>query len=127
MGFQSKVNQANKQITLEKYQGEPIWKQMEKVMTALREFYKQYGHYLTTDESLRATIDSNRVQFEEGIQKIEDLVLEERRKALSDLDQKLNRMRDKKVMQLELLSMQQEYRLLKKAVRLKVKDAEQKK
>lgn len=110
---------AAKTTLLGQYESSPMWMSIEKVAKALKETYAQ-NPWIFSDQLLVASLDEGRVQFERNDQKITDTVAEQKQKAHEEIEQKFDRIEDKKKLELQLASMRLEHSILKRAITIRI-------
>jgi len=121
MGMLAKLNQwrrgeARKEI-LKKYQGEPIFTTMEKLMLKMKNFYAKNGWIFLGKETM-AILNSMRDEYEKSLKKIEIMAGEQKKQAHDNLEEKMNRQIDKKMLVLQYKAMQREYHTIRKLGKL---------
>lgn len=96
----------------EQFKGEPVWASMEKVMKTMKQFY-QDNQWVFTDKNAMATLESLRVDFEKHEKQLVDMTEKAKVEEHNKLEERMDRMHDKKKLELELKTMKREYDTLK--------------
>lgn len=123
MGFLGKLNQKQKyderKDLAEKFAGEPIWVRMQKVMETMRAFYAVNWNWIQSDPNVMAVLEDMRKDFEAKEAQMTKMIDDEKAKAHDRIEEAFGRLLDKKTLQLQLRSMEKEYKVLVKMAKLR--------
>lgn len=109
-----------------KFEKEPIWRAMEKVMKHLKEWYALNGKWVFADKEAMAVLNGMRVDHEKREEEIRAKVAEAREAEHRNIDKVFARVEDKKILQNQLKSMKEEFSALTKLATIRSKVQKQK-
>lgn len=108
----------------QKYLSEPVWVKMEAVMKKMKRMYAE-NPWIFADTAVMAVLESMRVDHERGEEEIDRLTEEEKVNAHNELEERLNRVHDKKKLEHQLNSMRLEYKKVTEMIKLHNLDKKQ--
>ena len=111
----------------EKFEKEPVWIAMERVMKHMKAWYALNMNWLMQDDQAKGTLESMRKDHEKREEDIRTKVAEAREAEHRHIDKVFARVEDQKILKNQLKSMEEEWMFLQKIATIRTNIANSKK
>lgn len=102
-----------------KFEKEPVWKAMERVMKHMKAWYALNGAWVFQDKEAMEILNGMRVEHEKREQEIRNRVAEAKQKEHDRIEEVFARVEDQKVLKNQLKSMNEEWKALQEISRVR--------